>query len=370
MIRQFYYFLFCTFCVCTLASCLSIVANKNKSVTGDNKDANPKASQFNQANIKSMPKVASSIFFLNENEGWALCLESKLCYTDNSGRTWKVIADKNLEFATDIFFVNSQVGWAVISKWVHTSVPDEPAYIIQTQDGGKTWKKLSEIDDASVSSLSFFDEKNGYITYKYFTARTKDSGKTWKEIKPDSDDYEGNEFILLSENLRNVVFINEKIAWGYGGGIWYSNDGGEIWKMTISTYDTESLYPSCFLDENNGWIVGSNEEIWHTKDGKTWKQIKIPESLSRNDKNYPERKCAFGNVNFVSPNEGWITRDDGSLFYTNDEGKTWQIIYQSEKEFPGAIIFLDSQRGFAFSDKSEIIFTNDGGRSWNIQPIS
>jgi len=368
MIKQIFYILLFTVCICTLTNCAAIEANRRESVVGNNKEPSLSSKKFNSANISSRPKLASPLFFLNQDEAWALCFDDKLCHTDDGGNTWKVIADKNLEYAREIYFVSSQVGYTVISEWWHTGDASKRAYIIRTQDGGKTWKKLSEVDDTSVFSLGFLDKKNGYLACKYCRFLTKDGGETWIRIIPklkNPDDLDSPLHLL-----RYEVFVSPKKVWNYGEGIWYSEDEGKTWEMNVHYYEAQNLHGSCFLDENNGWIVGSDEQIWHMNDGKTWKRIKIPESLSRNDKNYPEKKCAFGNVNFVSPNEGWITRSDRSLFYTNDEGATWQIIYQSEKDFPGAIIFLDSQRGFAFSDKSEIMFTNDGGKSWKIQSIS
>jgi photosystem II stability/assembly factor-like uncharacterized protein len=370
MIKRIFYVLPFAVYICILTNCASIEANKKESVATNKKKPTLSSSRSNSAKFSSRQKNASSIFFLNENEGWALCLDSKLCQTDDGGRTWKAIADKNLEFCTGIYFVSSQVGFGVVSEWMYTGDANKRAYIIRTQDGGKTWKKTSEIDDASVLSMSFFDEMNGYLTCKYCAYRTKDGGETWTRVKKELKNPDDMDSPL--HLLNKAIIVSPNAMWGYGGGIWFSDDGGKTWEMKVHYYyggESMSIKSSCFLDENNGWMVGSNEQIWHTKDGKTWEKIKLSASLSRNSKSNPKEKVNFVNVSFVSKNEGWIIGGDG-LLYTNDEGATWQIINPSDKGDPSPVVFLDSRRGFGFNNKSELFFTNDGGRSWKIQPIS
>jgi photosystem II stability/assembly factor-like uncharacterized protein len=376
MIKRFCYVLLFAVFICTLTNCAAIEANKKESATVKNKESTLSNNKTNRANISSRPKLASRIFFLNEKEGWALCFGSKLCQTGDGGRTWKMIADKNLEFCTEIYFVSSQVGFGVVSEWVYTGDANKRACIIRTQDGGKTWKKVSEIDNSSVLSMSFFDEKNGYLTCKYCAYQTLDGGNRWLKVKSElkERDYIKDSPLHL---LRKAVIVSPNAMWGYGSGIWFSDDGGKTWETNISYLDVErKLSASCFLDEKNGWIVGFDEQIWHTKDGKTWERIKIPESLSRRSKSYPNEKINFTNVSFVSKNEGWIGGGDG-LLYTNDEGVTWQIIYPSGEVYTGSFIFLDSQMGFGLREKREvgfnyfeIVFTSNGGHTWEIKPIS
>jgi photosystem II stability/assembly factor-like uncharacterized protein len=65
----------------------------------------------------------------------------------------------------------------------------EPAVILKTLDGGKTWKNVYENKTAGMflDAMGFFDNNNGIvlgdpINGKFFIARTSDQGKTWQDI--------------------------------------------------------------------------------------------------------------------------------------------------------------------------------------------
>lgn len=64
---------------------------------------------------------------------------------------------------------------------------------------------------------------------------TNDGGETWQKI-------EGGE-----EGLKVIHFINEREGWGYGNGIWHTDDCGLTWTESVSSQTFEGDYTRAYL---------------------------------------------------------------------------------------------------------------------------
>jgi len=121
---------------------------------------------------------------------------------------------------------------------------------------------------------------------------------------------------------------------------------------------TENLYGVHFIDDKNGWIVGSFGTIVVTRDGgKTFtpQRSGVTELL----------KSVF----FLDANNGWIAGVDGIILNTNDGGNTWTRQQTNTVEYIRDIVFVDAQTGFAGARMTSILSTTDGGKSWASRPI-
>jgi len=323
------------------------------------------------------PKISQGIFFINANMGWAVCISPPLlhsyvsnaiCKTEDGGQTWRVVTDQKLVNPIKLFFVDPNVGWAVLDTW---NTERRSQVVIKTTDGGKVWDEILEVD-SPIWSISFIDKKNGVVSARWSPIyRTKDGGKNWKEVSKGAKDKLDSG--AVSEGVKYVALLDKKRALGFGGGIWFSEDSGITWEKKIDIGDTADIFGSSFIDSNTGWIVGHNSEIWRTTDGKTWEKIEVPLSFVDGDK----KQFTFYRVSFINNTEGWITAHNsfsrdvsvGKLLHTTDGGETWEILYESSKQL-GEIKFIDSNRGFAIdSDTGDLLRTSDGGRTWSPQPI-
>ena len=102
--------------------------------------------------VNSLSSTIRSIFFLDENKGWAggllsLNTTAHIMYTTNSGLNWYASDGvKNINGGYDIFFVNDSVGWAGTYQ-----VP----YIMKTTNGGVFWgvQKLPYTSTNIVSAI-------------------------------------------------------------------------------------------------------------------------------------------------------------------------------------------------------------------------
>ena len=70
----------------------------------------------------------------------------------------------------------------------------------------------------------------------------------------------------------------------------------------------------CFVDADNGWIVGNMGTIIHTDDGgKNWESQDSGTDVNLNKVQYTDEK----NV--------WVVGDKGILLHTVDSGRNWRL---------------------------------------------
>lgn len=122
---------------------------------------------------------------------------------------------------------------------------------------------------------------------------------------------------------------------------------------------TDSTFANiAFTDDlQHGWLVGTKETLFETKDGgATWEQRII---------DLGEEKESFTGVSF-SGEEGWITGRPSILLHTKDGGANWSRISLSSK-LPGApynITALAPNTAEMVTDLGAIYKTTDGGKNW------
>lgn len=126
-----------------------------------------------------------------------------------------------------------------------------------------------------------------------------------------------------------------------------------------------------FVDRQHGWAVGALGTIWHTEDGgRSWQLQQSGAS------------CGLESVCFVDRNNGWAAggvshpyshTNSGVVLTTSDGGRRWtsnpKLLLPALKR----IRFFDAQHGWAIGCPSAmfpsgVFFTDDGGRSWSPMP--
>jgi photosystem II stability/assembly factor-like uncharacterized protein len=185
--------------------------------------------------------------------------------------------------------------------------------------------------------------------------------------------------------LNKIFFIDEKNGWVIGskGAILNTRNGGLSWTEQISG-TKKGLIGMKFLDLNNGWIVGEEELMLHTENGgNTWKSNKDISELSFTNKiiNYiiplNFKGADLFDVHFIDKDNGWaaggITGEYIKILHTSDGGKTWET---QEKTLSGETLkeletvcsvvkFTDRENGWAIGLEGILLHTTDGGEKWN-----
>ena len=129
-----------------------------------------------------------SVFFLNENAGWAVGSRGTLLATEDGGKNWQPKSRPTEDVIRDIYFTDEVTGWLVCERNIYDlKAKDEPrAYLMTTKDGGQHWSRVNVrgVDiDARLTRALFgsggrawtFGEGGSVYT-------TRDGGTSWTKL--------------------------------------------------------------------------------------------------------------------------------------------------------------------------------------------
>ncbi|MDI6840362.1 MAG: YCF48-related protein [bacterium] len=175
--------------------------------------------------------------------------------------------------------------------------------------------------------------------------------------------------------LNGVDFIDENNGWAVGslGTILYTTDGGSSWLYQSSEAST-CLNDVDFVDTVTGWVVGREGTILYTEDGGlNWKAQESGTELS------------LINVCFVDKNNGWVIGGAsdpclsvGVILHTNNGGQNWQSQVSGTEESLESIVFTNRYNGWIVGSKMTggsdyhrltILHTVNSGAYWNMQEV-
>jgi photosystem II stability/assembly factor-like uncharacterized protein len=133
------------------------------------------------------------------------------------------------------------------------------------------------------------------------------------------------------------------------------------------------LHAVYFLDQNRGWVAGSNGTLLATNDGgRTWKRLHLPSEDNLRD------------VYFANEQSGWLVceRDIFKLkmndeprtylLRTDDGGLNWVRVTLAGFDVNARLVravFSDGNHGWAFGESGAVFATRDGGASWARQAL-
>jgi len=160
----------------------------------------------------------------------------------------------------------------------------------------------------------------------------------------------------ILNDLYDVNFVNNNNGWvvGSSGTVAYSGNGGNTWTRQSSN-TTSTLHGVWFTSTNVGWAVGRYGTILRTvSSGQSWSTWSSGISSDLNA------------VHFVSSNRGWIVGQAGTVLTTTN-GYNWTS-RDSETQFAlNDVCFVDSYRGWAVGNYGTILRSTNGGQTWTPQ---
>jgi len=296
---------------------------------------------FAQTGAWSRQRIGSlawlhTVFFLDENHGWAGGSRGTLLETTDGGKTWQVKAQPTPDVLRDIYFSDHKNGWLLCEANVYElKGKDDPrTYLMQTTDGGQTWKRINipGLDvDARLLRVVFSPGGRGWAFGEAGTVlTTHDSGASWSRLPSPT-----------RHLLLGGTFVDDDRGWlvGAAATIIQTSDGGETWHVSRVTPPGQNLVrfaATSFVDNRLGWAVGSAGTIYRTTNGgRTWEKQNSGTTSDLLD------------VKFLDAAEGWAVGTGGTIIYTNDGGLHWMAEQNSTEHPLERVFFPDRQHGWA-----------------------
>ena len=165
--------------------------------------------------------------------------------------------------------------------------------------------------------------------------------------------------------LRSVFFINDNIGWivGSDGFITKTTNAGIDW-IQLNSGTNAYLKKVKFVDDQTGWAVGDSGIILKTTDGgSNW--------ISQ----FSGTTSDLYSLNFFNRDTGWVVGWEGTILKTTNGGTTWTFHNTYSNYDLYSVCFINDSTGWAvgvtnadstptLSDSNIIIKTTDGGQTW------
>jgi photosystem II stability/assembly factor-like uncharacterized protein len=213
-----------------------------------------------------------SVFFIDPLNGWVAGSDMHndraigvVAKTSDGGKSWLPMLrldDYELSALHDIRFIDNKTGWAVGEAQINGEVQ---GLVIATRDGGRSWSRQYLRDRTYVlERAKFADKKRGWVVGARVILQTEDGGHSWHERWFEEGEY-----------LFDIIALNsdELLAVGAGGLILHTLDGGRVWRKIDLPSEYKSTWLSCiyFKNAQRGWVAGNKGTIFATEDGgKSW----------------------------------------------------------------------------------------------------
>lgn len=292
---------------------------------------------------------------------------------------WQSLKSGVLARLTTVFFLNEKQGWVGGTNGV----------LMFTRDGGESWNRIMLPESQrreSVRDLWVFESGRSLVLGEYgmfsrraalgfveriFVLSSADRGATWNEMQPGRPPVTEAPARIVRNSDKDLVlepsmmkrapdpvllrmgFADDMHGWacGEGGTIQSTRDGGRTW-IIQQTSARKLLYDLSVIDSKRVRIAGAGGTLLQTVDsGQTWVEQRtgITETIRA--------------IEFADELKGWIASSNGSIHVTFDGGSSWSRQTVPTRQPLNDILFLNAE-GWAVGDNGTMLHTLDGGKTW------
>lgn len=134
-------------------------------------------------------------------------------------------------------------------------------------------------------------------------------------------------------------------------------DRSRIKMPEIKLVTPENLHSVCCVDAGHIWACGNYGTILFSSDGgKTWQM---------QDSGITD--FLLDTIVFIDTENGWAAGVNGTVIHTADGGKNWIRQESHTRSNLLDLFFVDRQFGWAVGELGTVIHTADGGKTWTTQ---
>jgi photosystem II stability/assembly factor-like uncharacterized protein len=265
---------------------------------------------------------------------------------------------------SDVWFVDADTGWACGA--LKASAAEEGGFIINTRDGGKTWKlQMGDPHSATrkVSKFFFLDATHGWATQNGSKLLRTTDGENWETVGNGSP---GWGFAFISPQMGFHIEGERLKMTANGGASWKDQYQCRV-KVEVDGLpheETCKLQAITFPTRTVGYAVSSEVSdkssvvIKTTDGGKTWAVASfIPQSTGLDN-----------SIGFDDENTGFVMTYQSKLMATYDGAKSWHGVPTSVPGGRPRIEFANPT-GWTIEGKTWT-YTIDGGKHWTSREIA
>ena len=257
--------------------------------------------------------------------------------TTDAGKTWTYAGLRDTHTTTGLVIDPADPNTVYAASMGHVFKSNSERGVFKTTDGGKTWKKILFVNDATGAIDIVMDPGNSNVLYAAMWQaqrvpwkltsggagsglfKTNDGGAHWTNVSRHAGfapGVLGRIGVAVAASDPRTVYA---IVQAHDGGVFRSNDGGGTWKHVNSQMKLRQrafYYMSIFVDPKNARVAYApqvDDVFKTTNGGTTWKPF------------FPRTDHGDHHILWINPHDPKIMLegDDGGAVVTTDGGKSW-----------------------------------------------
>lgn len=293
-----------------------------------------------------------SVFFTDENTGYAVGYNGTILKTTNGGFNWTAYTGVPNEYFRSVHF-SGQTGFIVGGY--------NSAIIFKTTDGGDTWADISTFANYGLYGVFLTGASNVHICGDGKIMRSTNGGFNWQIQNFDSTGFG------IYRDFRAIYFTDSQNGFTGGNTLWVghytglvrvTNNGGVTWSQTGSQPSLTSIY---FINTLTGYGTASSygsccptNYIYKTSTGGGNWTFQVVDSNSY-----------FNSIRFHNSSTGYVagftSAGASSIFKTTTNGINWFKQYSPPADSLNSIFLINAFTGYAVGNQGTILKTTNGG---------
>ncbi len=238
----------------------------------------------------------------------------------------------------------------------------DPFALLQSHDGGSTWRKVGEVPGQTQMLLSFADPKKGWAVSSEFSPTgtqlyaTADAGRSWRAVGPAPKD--APRYVHLFPGGTGIKVLYHVT----GGEILRTQDGGKTWSQA-GALPNRSVWTVAFATPQRGFAYAGHDgeaTLLETQDGgRRWQVLLSVPHVPRTD--FPGSAMAVD-----AQGLGIVQEYAGSAAYlvTRDGGRTWRTVNLPQIGEASAVA-ADGPRTLLILGPQGLYRSQDAGTHWS-----